>query len=163
VPGITTPEEARITLENHPWVQHVQVRYFDVDRRGELVWTWSGQQPLLIHAQRPGKVLVRDGVVRDVIVPTRAQFWQFLFAIGTPDAAYFLLMHQGADSRLLHTVRYNERNLRLLLSDVACPLRVSDLHHALAVVEVGIDENLTRAVPDFHYNALRSLHEALGC
>jgi hypothetical protein len=85
-PGITTAAEAGIILEAHPWVKNFEVTFDTNAREGQLVWTWSGEQPAQIRDEKAGILRICDSLICSLSIATRVPYGAFVLAFGQPDS-----------------------------------------------------------------------------
>jgi len=77
-PGETPLAEAIQRLEQNAWVD--QIIASDV----RVQWTWTGQQPGLIDADRPGEIFASEQVVRSVHIPLKIGVGDLRMLLGIP-------------------------------------------------------------------------------
>ena len=102
-PGETTRLQALLLLHTHPWVGTVTA-----NNDGTIAWTWNGSEPAFLGG-RPARLMIVDGVVRWISLPTSAQLADLAFAFGAPNAAYFFIW-QVSDSSTLLLHYFEERD-----------------------------------------------------
>jgi hypothetical protein len=136
-PGITSGKEAIAILENHDWVDYVQVRGdFDAGNPGAITWTWSGAQPAMLGVNRTGgRVLVIRNVVRYVRLSTTLGFGDIWLGFNHPDLGRFE-GPSGSTTRpeMYHQALY-DGGILVVESIVYCPVRYDKLWNSPVTVE----------------------------
>ncbi len=143
-PGVTTVAEALAQLRANDWVADANL---NASGRGygEIRWSWSGRQPDLINADRPGRVTfywdeddiydgrgLNDMQIETVSIYTRIRMYQAQRWLGTPDsgtAAY------NIEDKLGYSAAYHNAYGMLEISTVlVCPASLMTYWEARAKI-----------------------------
>lgn len=119
-PGITGIHDARMLLENHPWVMDIELVFHAPDapmetRDGRLRWRWNGRQPDLLRAPflDAGEVVIEHGVVQSVKVATSVSFGDAWLLLGVPTHGYIGTSRIYLERFDNHMAVYNERGVKI--------------------------------------------------
>jgi hypothetical protein len=112
-PGVTFPDEALISLQNHPWIENVR------EREDIIGWSWSDQAPEALHSASSSYLEHYNGVVFRIHVFTTLPLntaWEVLqdhFPPFIPDSmmaelrpGVYLLYTQEADVPIAFTLAH---------------------------------------------------------
>jgi hypothetical protein len=138
-PGETTVAEATLILQEHPWVDAIDIN-FDIDaREGNLAWKWSGQQPPQIRPEREGSLRICDSLICSVSIPTRIPFGDFLLTFGQPDAGALRSFVDQQGTMVLHIAAYEALQFNIRSRNFCPPnLTAMALHHNFVTLQMGI-------------------------
>jgi hypothetical protein len=92
-PGITLADEAVALLENHQWVQDIEVRYSDFRQHattfwGYIYWDWKANTPLWSDtpdyhlARHTAYLRIRDGIVSEIAFSTTLPLGEVVLGLG---------------------------------------------------------------------------------
>jgi hypothetical protein len=140
-PGETTLEEALTILNHHAWVAGLEAYGDD----SQFIY-WSGAQPDFIDASEPGMVVIENGIVNKLRIPTQIRFGDLWLLMGQPQRGGFLYVR---DRPIAHFAQYS----RHLMARIAmqCPASLSRLWDEPSLMIVGP----VYVVVFEDYNALR--------
>lgn len=151
-PGVTTAAQAVSLLNHHPWVGRV----WGVSHAR---WSWSGQQPGWIDADRPGTLSIRYGLVEQIGIPTR-------LAMGD-----FWLMYKRLEKGVVFTAGLTSRAYYFadtgefwVFSDLRCPITVGAFWRAPVQIILGDMSEFERQNAG-HYTdyTLPGWHRSISC
>ncbi len=130
-PGVTSVAEAFRILETHPWVDEI-LPGTGSDSIG-IYWTWSGQQPAYIDADRPGLLLRRNlTYITTIKVHTHLTYADVWLALGQPFRGYVFPQRSG----MVHGVYYPAYALHVV-AFTACPAELSDFWGVPVMIQFG--------------------------
>lgn len=126
-PGETTLDEALDILDHHAWVAGLDAYGDD----SQFIY-WSGAQPDFIDASEPGMVVIENGIVNKLRIPTRIRFGDLWLLMGQPQRGGFLYVR---DRPIAHFAQYS----RHLMARVAmqCPASLPRLWYEPSLMIVG--------------------------
>lgn len=120
-PGLTTPDEAIVLLQKHEWVAPNSVQR---TTGGEVLWSWSGQQPVVINPTRSPLLIVwastRDmQVVNGIQLPLKLPVGYAFLALGEPP---ILGIGQGNNRAGATVIALYEHYALEIWAQVSCPI-----------------------------------------
>jgi hypothetical protein len=128
-PGVTTANEAVTRLRANPWVGEV------LESEGSFAWTWSGQQPAFITADRYGLLAIRGGRVVTMRIQTTLPFGAVWMALQAPEES--LLIRAMSRSSAYQIASWSDDAVQVI-SNLSCPGRPDRLW--FSAVSVGRGE-----------------------
>jgi hypothetical protein len=134
-PGFTSAEEAVRLLKMHTWVSQVRQPYASI-----LTWTWSGAQPALVDASRPGRLMLTPDFqkVSQILITTSVDFGRFWLDGGAPPDYWVSPMSSdgGYTVGTWYNIGYQDRGL-VLRSRILCGMPIPHLWESGTDVQIG--------------------------
>jgi hypothetical protein len=154
-PGTTTLGQAMASLQNHDWVDSVQLSASGAGY-GQIRWIWSGRQPDVIDASRLGRITffwdqgesgereLTDTVIETVSMYTRVKMPSLQSWFGSPDAGAANFYHDGG---LAYTIAYHIPGGTLSLwSGIPCPVNLMSYWNAPTRITMSIGRSNSKYI-----------------
>jgi hypothetical protein len=113
-PGITTFEEVRAIIENHPWITNIEYvgSVNESPQSAQIFWDWNGSQPVFASTSG-GIVAIENNIVDAITLITLIPLGDVWLSF--PETGRFQYTRGGANrlGECIHTVLYTHQNIEV--------------------------------------------------
>lgn len=154
-PGRTTLGQAIAHLQNHSWVESVQLSASGAGY-GQLRWYWSGRQPDIINDSRLGRITffwsqqdsgeqeLNDTLIETISIYTHVRMPHLHMWFGNPDTGAANIYHDGG---IAYTVAYYIPGGTVSLwTDMPCPVNLMSYWNAPTRITMSIGRSRSEYV-----------------